>query len=124
VLLRRERPFCGVAPVPVIRAEADRLEDDWLSAVEKRAGLDLAAGRSAEIVGELARAAELHPYRERLAEQLMLALYRSGRQTEALAAYRRITAALAADLMVKPGPRLIDLHRAILCQRPELITSS
>jgi len=83
-------------------------------------GRDLADGRHRELVGELERLAAEHPLRERLHEQLMLALYRSGRQADALAAYRRAREVLVEEIGVEPGPDLRELHAAMLRQDPSL----
>ena len=87
------------------RVEAARLEDLRLAALEERVEADLALGRHAELVGELEGLIVEHPYRERLRGQLMLALYRSGRQADALAAYRDARAALD-ELGIEPGQPL------------------
>ena len=75
---------------PFAQAEVARLDEQRLAALEARIDADLAAGRHAEVVGELRALVAAHPARERLAAQLMLALYRCGRQTEALEAYARV----------------------------------
>src|SRR5215207_293948 len=93
---------------PSIQAEAARLEDLRLAALEDRIDADLAVGRSAELVDELQRLVATHPLRERLWGQLMLSLYRSGRQAEALDAYRRARLALVSELGLEPGPGLRD----------------
>ena len=119
VALRRGPAFSDVSHLAVIADEASRLEERWLSAVEQRVGLDLELGR-AGLVGELTALVARHPFRERLVAQLMLALYRSGRQTDALATYRRTAAALADELAVEPGAELAELHRAMLRQDASL----
>jgi DNA-binding SARP family transcriptional activator len=96
------------------QAEIARLEENRLGAVEMRIEADLAAGRHAEVVGELRRLAGEHPLRERLHGQLMLALYRCGRQADALAAYRRAREAFVDELGIEPGPELRELERGIL----------
>src|SRR5436190_1296087 len=83
---------------------------------EARVEADLARGLEAELAGELRQLVSEHPTRERLAEQLMLALYRCGRQTEALDAYREARGRLVAEMGVEPGPDLRRLHAAILRQ--------
>src|SRR2546429_438762 len=82
------------------------LEELRTSAVEQRVDADLALGRHAELVGELESLAKEHPLRERLRGQLMLALYRSGRQVEALAAYQESRRALIEELGIEPGKPL------------------
>ena len=87
---------------------------------ERRIDADLEGGRTAELVGELERLIAEHPLRERLRGQLMLALYRSGRQAEALAAYQAARSTLVEELGIEPGPALQELERAILRQDPSL----
>jgi predicted ATPase/DNA-binding SARP family transcriptional activator len=105
---------------PWAQAEAARLEELRLAAVELRAELRLAAGRHGELVGELEALVATHPLRERPRGQLMLALYRSGRQADALRAYRETRAVLAEELGIDPSPELQRLHQAILTQDPAL----
>ena len=81
---------------------------------------DLAAGRHAEVVAELEALVAAHPLRERLHRQRMLALYRAGRQAEALEAYREARRVLVDEIGIEPGPELRSLHEAILRQDPEL----
>src|SRR5918999_638900 len=110
------RRALGAAAQP----EATRLEELRLAATEERVELELAAGRHADLVGELEALVARHPLRERLHAQLMLALYRSGRQADALAAYQRARAALNEELGLDPSAELRELERAILGQDPEL----
>ena len=100
--------------------EIARLEEERVAALEERATADLALGRHAVLVPELEALVREHPTRERLRGQLMLALYRSGRQTDALDTYRDVQRRLADELGLEPGPELQELERAILEQRPEL----
>jgi DNA-binding SARP family transcriptional activator/streptogramin lyase len=102
------------------RAEAERLEELRLVALDERIEADLALGRHVELVPELEALIARHPLRERLREQLMLALYRSGRQADALGVYRETRRRLADELGIEPSPRLQELERAILRQEPEL----
>ena len=102
------------------QSEIARLEELHLSCVEQRIDDDLASGRHAEVVGELEGLVAEHPLRERPREQLMLALYRSGRQAEALTAYRDAREALVEELGIDPGRSLRELEQAILRQDPEL----
>ena len=81
---------------------------------------DLALGRHADVVGELEMLVSRNPYRERLRGQLMLALYRSGRQAEALAAYRDTRRVLDEELGIEPGQELRELERRILAQDERL----
>jgi DNA-binding SARP family transcriptional activator len=98
------------------REEASRLEELRLVVHERRIEADLEGGRTAELVSELERLIAVHPLRERLRGQLMLALYRSGRQAEALAAYQAARSALVEELGIEPGPELQELERAMLRQ--------
>ena len=97
-----------------------RIEDLWLSVVEDRIEADLALGGHTELVGELQTLVTEHPLRERLRGYLMLALYRSGRQAEALQVYRDARQLLADELGIDPSPDLQRLERAILEQDQEL----
>jgi DNA-binding SARP family transcriptional activator len=112
--LWRGPALADLAFEPFAAAEITRLEEQHLAALETRIEADLAAGRHADLVGELRRLVALNPTRERLAAQLMLALYRCGRQTDALEIYQDTRAALIADVGVEPGPRLRELQEAIL----------
>jgi predicted ATPase/DNA-binding SARP family transcriptional activator len=102
------------------QAEIARLEELRLACLENRIERDLRTGRHAELAGELEALVEQHPLRERLRGQFMLALYRSGRQAEALEAYQRARAALVEELGIEPARALRDLHQAILNQDPAL----
>jgi DNA-binding SARP family transcriptional activator len=97
-----------------------RLEELRLVALERRIDADLALGRAAELVAELDALVREHPLRERLRAQLMLALYRSGRQAEALEVYRQTRRLLVDELGIEPSPALHELEQAILHQDPEL----
>ncbi len=101
-------------------AEIARLEELRLDAVETRIAADLAAGKTGELVGELERLVTEHPLRERLWGHLMLALYRAGRQADALRAYRRCREQLVEELGIEPGADLRALEQAILDQDPGL----
>ena len=98
------------------QAEVARLEQLRLSCSEARIDADLALGRHADVVGELEALVTEHPLSERLRGQLMLALYRSGRQAEALATYRRARSLLVDELGIEPSPDLRELEQAILRQ--------
>jgi DNA-binding SARP family transcriptional activator/basic membrane lipoprotein Med (substrate-binding protein (PBP1-ABC) superfamily) len=104
------------------RAEAERLEELRSRALEIRIEADLVLGRHSEIVGELQRLVEESPYRERFVAQLMVALYRSGRQAEALEVYERTRRALGEDLGLQPGEELQRLAGQIVRQEPQLRT--
>ncbi|MBA2360258.1 MAG: winged helix-turn-helix domain-containing protein, partial [Actinobacteria bacterium] len=105
---------------PFAQTEIQRLEELRLTALEDRIEADLALGRHAQLVAELEALVLEHPLRERLRGQLMLALYRSGRQGEALEVYREARELLVSELGIEPGPGLQELHRAILNQDPAL----
>ncbi|MFU8874643.1 AfsR/SARP family transcriptional regulator [Micromonospora sp. SL4-19] len=98
-------------------AETARLEELRLGAVEDRLELLLAAGRQAEVVADLERLVAAHPLRERLHRLLMLALYRAGRQAEAITAYHALRHRLAEELGIDPAPELQALAEAILRQQ-------
>jgi DNA-binding SARP family transcriptional activator len=101
---------------PFAQAEIVRLEELRLTALEWRIEADLAIGRHSELVGELEGLVGKHPLRERFRGLLMLALYRSGRQAEALDAYQAARRALVDELGIDPSPALQELERAILRQ--------
>jgi DNA-binding SARP family transcriptional activator len=102
------------------QAEIERLDELRLACLEERIERDLAVGRHAELVGELERLVNEHPLRERLRSALMLALYRSGRQAEALEAYQAARRKLVEELGIEPGRELRELEKAILKQDPSL----
>jgi DNA-binding SARP family transcriptional activator len=102
-----------------VGVEASKLDDLLLDAVEERFDALLALGRQAELIAQLELAVAHAPLRERRWQQLMLALYRAGRQADSLAAYRRARAALG-ELALEPGPALRRLERAVLLQDPSL----
>ena len=102
------------------QSEIARLEEARLAALEDRIEAELALGEHARLVGELEALVREHPLRERFIGQLMLALYRSGRQADALEAYRRARVRLIEKLGLEPGRGLQGLERAILAQDPAL----
>jgi predicted ATPase/DNA-binding SARP family transcriptional activator len=102
------------------RGEASRLTELRLAAIEERIDLDLAAGRHKDVAAELEALTARLPLRERLHGQLMLALYRSGRQADALAAYQRLRQTLGDELGLDPSAELRALEQAILRQEPQL----
>jgi YVTN family beta-propeller protein len=118
--LWRGPPLSDFASEPFAQAEIARLEELRLAALEERIEADLALGRHAELVSELEALVREHPLRERLRAQLMLALYRSGRQAEALDTYQRARRVLAEELGLEPGRTLQELEGAILRQDAEL----
>jgi DNA-binding SARP family transcriptional activator len=101
---------------PFAQSEIARLKEERLAVVEERIDADLEAGRHAELVGELEALVDRHPTRERLRAHLMLALYRSGRQAEALDVYQDARRTLVEQLGIEPGPDLQQLHGEILRQ--------
>jgi DNA-binding SARP family transcriptional activator/class 3 adenylate cyclase len=105
---------------PFAQREITTLEELRLVSIEERAEADLALGRHGQLVAELEALVAEHPFRERLRGQLMVALYRAGRQAEALAVYREARQALAEELGIEPGPELRQLEGAILRQDPAL----
>src|SRR5215218_1535289 len=107
---------------PFAQAEIGRLEDLRLTAVEERIEADLALARHADLIGELEALIAENPHRERLRGQLMLALYRSGRQAEALAAYQAARHALVDELGIEPSANLQRLEKEILNHDPTLDT--
>jgi predicted ATPase/DNA-binding SARP family transcriptional activator len=118
--LWRGSPLADLAGEPIHEREAPRLEALRLDALELRNDAELDLGRHEELLPELERLIADEPYRERLREQQLLALYRSGRQKDALDAYRSARSALIDELGVDPGPRLQELERQILRQDPAL----
>lgn len=102
------------------QTEITRLNELRATALEDRVEADLALGRHAALCGELSSAITEQPLRERLWSQLIRALYRCGRQAEALGAYARLRDQLAAQLGIDPSPELVRLQEAVLAQRPNL----
>src|SRR5215213_4055507 len=118
--LWRGAPLADLTYEPFAQAEIARLEELRLEAVEARVDAELATGRHAGLVGELEALVAEHPLRERLWGQLMLALYRSSRQAEALEAYRGAQRVLSDDLGLEPTAELRQLEQAILQHDPAL----
>jgi DNA-binding SARP family transcriptional activator len=118
--LWRGAPLSDFAYERFAQDEITRLEELHVAALEDRIEADLALGRHEEVVPELESLVGRHPHRERLRGQLMLALYRAGRQAEALEAYRDARRTLLADLGIEPGRVLHELERAILSHDPAL----
>ena len=121
--LWRGPALADVAYAPFAGAEAARLDEARLATLERRIDLDLEEGRHAALVGEIEALVAAHPHRERLRGQLILALYRSGRQADALDAYRDARAALD-ELGLEPSPDLRALERRILEHDPALAPPS
>jgi DNA-binding SARP family transcriptional activator/ABC-type transport system substrate-binding protein len=118
--LWRGPPLADFAYDDFAQDEIARLEERQLVALEQRVEADLALGRHQEVAGELAALVKRHPLRERLRAQLMLALYRSGRQAEALEAYADARRTLLDELGLEPSEELRQLQAAILAQDPRL----
>jgi DNA-binding SARP family transcriptional activator len=114
--LWRGEPLSDLDSVEFVQLERLRLEELRLDAQADRIDADLELGRHGELVGELGSLVREHPLRERFRLQLMLALYRSGRQAEALDVYQRGRSLLASELGIEPGEQLKRLERAILRQ--------
>jgi predicted ATPase/DNA-binding SARP family transcriptional activator len=121
--LWRGPAFAEFATDGFAREEIARLEEERARAVELKADAELALGRHAELVGELTALVAASPLRERLRGQLMLALYRSGRQGDALRVFQEGRAVLADELGVDPGPELRELHQRILLQAASLMAA-
>jgi LuxR family transcriptional regulator, maltose regulon positive regulatory protein len=118
--LRRGEPLADFTYAGFFDAERTRLDELTLVAIETRAGADLVLGRHGELAAELEAWCRAHPLRERLWELLILALYRAGRQAEALRAYTDVRDRLAGELGIDPGPALQQLQARILAQHPSL----
>jgi YVTN family beta-propeller protein len=118
--LWRDTPLADLSSEPFAALAVARLEEQRLEALEQRIDADLALGRHASLVRELETLVDEQPYRERLRAQLMLALYRSGRQADALDTYRTARRTLDDDLGLEPGPELRELEAAILRHDPRL----
>jgi DNA-binding SARP family transcriptional activator len=118
--LWRGPALADLADEPFAQRIVARLEELRLAALEHRIEAELGLGRHLELVGEIETLVREYPFRERLRGLLMLALYGSGRQTDALAAYRDARRALVESFGVEPAPRLQELEKAILRQDPVL----
>ncbi|HEU0086570.1 MAG TPA: BTAD domain-containing putative transcriptional regulator, partial [Pseudonocardiaceae bacterium] len=118
--LWRGDPLEGLVFGSLARHEVERLSEQRLAVLEQRIEADLALGRHVELVGRLQELVAEHPYRERVRAHLMLALYRSGRQAEALSVYRDTRRLLAAELGLEPGRELQELERRMLVHAGDL----
>ena len=118
--LWRGAPLADLAYEVFAQEEIARLDELRLDCREERLEAELALGRHAEVRSELEQLVAAHPLRERLRGQLMLALYRAGRQAEALGVYQAGRRALVEELGIEPGRALQQLERSILNQDPEL----
>jgi YVTN family beta-propeller protein len=115
-------PLADFSYEPFAQAEIPRLEELRLQVLEERIDVDLTLGHGGDLVGELEALVTQQPYRERLRGQLMLALYRDGRQADALAVYQETRKLLVDELGIEPSPALQRLEGAILRQEPALET--
>jgi len=120
--LWRGKAYADLLGVEGLQSEIRRLEELRLSAVEARIDADLALGRHQVLAGELTALATEYPLREHFQSQLMVALYRDGRQSEALRAFRRTKDFLREELGVDPSPELQELELRILNHDPDLLT--
>jgi DNA-binding SARP family transcriptional activator len=118
--LWRGPALADLAYEPFAQGTIARLEELRLTALERRIDADLATGRHADVVGELDMLAAEHPLREGVHGRRMVALYRCGRQAEALEAYQAARRALVEELGVEPGRALRELQQAVLAQDPSL----
>lgn len=118
--LWRGAPLADLAYESFAQSAIERLDEIRLAALEQRIEADLALGRHRELVAELEQLTSEQPTRERFRAQLMFALYRSGRQPEALDVYRNTRETLMREFGIEPTPRLRELERAILTQDPAL----
>ena len=116
--LWRGPPLADFTYEAFAQAAIAQLEELHLEAVEERVEADLALGRHDQLVGELTAVVERNPLRERLRAQLMLALYRCGRQAEALEVYQEFRRGLSEQLGLEPGPSLQQLEARDPQQRP------
>ena len=118
--LWRGAPLADLSWEPFAQSEIVRLEELRLAALEERIDADLALGRHGQLVAELERLVAEQPMRERFRAQLMLALYRSGRQADALAVYQRARRTFVDELGIEPSDSLRRLERAVLAHDPSL----
>lgn len=118
--LWRGPAYDGLADAGPINQEAGRLEAERLQAITESMGIGLALGRHEELIPELAKLCEQHSFHEDLRAAHMLALYRAGRQAEALEVYRKTRELLREELGLEPGPALRRRHESILRSDPEL----
>ena len=118
--LWRGEPLAEFADQAFAAVELGQLKERRLAALEARVDAALAIGYEAAIIGDLEPLVDANPYRERFRAQLMLALYRAGRQAEALALYADTRRLLIDELGIEPGEQLRELHRAVLAQDPGL----
>jgi DNA-binding SARP family transcriptional activator len=118
--LWRGPALAGIAAEGLRRVDVPRLEEWRLTVLEERIHAELVLGHHGELIGDLTALTAEYPFRERLHQQLMLALYRTGRQAEALTDYRKLREVLVEQLGIEPSPNLQQLQRAILVNDPAL----
>lgn len=118
--LWNEMPSPDLAPGSLSSQDLPALVETRMTVLERRIDVDLSLGHHTRLVPELRTLTTEHPLRERLWAQLMVALYRCGRQADALAAYESVRRLLAAELGLDPGPELRELHQAVLAGEPGL----
>src|SRR6478735_7590061 len=116
-------PLADLAGLPFVAAAAAHIEELRWASAEERSEAELAAGGHADLVPRLQDMVAAQPYREGLWRSLMVALYRCGRQSDALAAFRQVTKVLRDDLGLDPGPALVAVQRAVLAADPILLAS-
>jgi DNA-binding SARP family transcriptional activator len=116
----RDPVLVDVRPGSVLRVKIERLAESRLGAIEQRIEADVRLGRHHEVLSELIELTAEHRLHESMHAQLILALYRSGRRSHALAAYRSLRAALTEELGLEPSLRVARLHQAILASDPAL----
>jgi DNA-binding SARP family transcriptional activator len=119
-LWRGEQAYAGIGDVPPVATEARRLAEARLAALQSRIDIDLRLGRHGDLVPELVALTGEHPLHERFWAQLMTALYRCGRQSEALAAHDNARRIIAEETGLDPGPGLRELQQAIMNADPSL----
>jgi SARP family transcriptional regulator, regulator of embCAB operon len=112
--LWRGDALADLSGVTALRHQATHLEEERLALLQARIGVDLCQGQSLETVGELGEICFRHPLREDFQEQLMLALYLSGRRADALAAYRRLYQIMTDELGIEPGPGMRRMQQAVI----------
>ena len=110
----RGTPFEGASAHELLEGERARLEEERLAATIEGIELDLELGRHGELMGQLEALVIAHPFKERLVELQMLALYRSGRQADALAVFHAARERLVEELGIEPGQPLRELHEDVL----------
>lgn len=112
------RALADVTCGPLLRTRLGGLHESWLGALEQRIDADLRTGRHHQLIGELSVLADQYPMHENLHAQLMIALYRSGRTSNALEAYARLRRTLSTELGLEPSARMRKLHAALLNSAP------